>query len=418
VKKEETAQDAEPVKETPAVIAEEMSFGTLRKLAGTIGRAVENEAWEELSSLFWDGLEKRPDAVNIEEAFSDLHAGGVKLADTAALMDTDVRGGYAVFEGENGIYEAVFTADENLHLLSLVFAERRTGSRPESSDTFEEYEITAGNAPRISGMLTMPKEAEEPVVAILLPEEIDDAMDESGSNLTFRKDLAHGLAEKGIASVRFDMRCWEDPLLVPVFGMSFDRTISRDFASIVHTLEQYPVNARKIIYIGHGPAGSLGYSAVAHHYEMDGGLVLLNSPYTEDGVHLLQRAAWLEESAAEEAKEMLEMEKEEQYEIAGFPPSFWQAWQEHGALNYTRRISIPILILQAEADGVVYFKKDYEDWKSQKGSNVTMKSYPDLGHDLINKEEVFEPQICEDIAAWINGEDINKKKTSKTGGKS
>ena len=32
------------------------------------------------------------------------------------------------------------------------------------------------------------------------------------------------------------------------------------------------------------------------------------------------------------------------------------------------------LIRQAEDDGMIYFKTDYENWKSQKGSNVTMKS--------------------------------------------
>jgi hypothetical protein len=258
----------------------------------------------------------------------------------------------------------------------------------------------------------MPNNKEEPVIAVLMPEELEDPMNESGSNAQFRSDLAHGLAENGIASVRFDMRSYEDPLLSAVFGISYERMISQDFASIVHSLEQYPVNARKIVYIGHGPAGSLGYAAVMHHFEMDGGLVLINSPYTEDGAHLLQRAAWLKESYAEEAIEMLAKDPEEQYSVGGFPPSFWQAFQDRNPLNFTRKVTIPILILQAEDDGVTFFKKDYEDWKSQKGSNVTMKSYAGLGHDLIGKNGVFDPEIAKDIASWINGEDINKKKTA------
>ena len=46
-----------------------------------------------------------------------------------------------------------------------------------------------------------------------------------------------------------------------------------------------------------------------------------------------------------------------------------------------------------------------------------MKSIPKLGHDLKNTEGKFEPTVAEDIAAWVRGEDINKKKTG-TGGKS
>ena len=75
-----------------------------------------------------------------------------------------------------------------------------------------------------------------------------------------------------------------------------------------------------------------------------------------------------------------------------------------------------VLLYIAENDGAVYFKKDYENWKSQKGSNVTMKSYPGLGHDLKTAGGGFDASIAEDIAAWSRGENINKK-TAASGGK-
>ena len=84
-----------------------------------------------------------------------------------------------------------------------------------------------------------------------------------------------------------------------------------------------------------------------------------------------------------------------------------------GALRYTRYVAIPILIQQGEADQIVSFKEDYDSWKSQKGSNVTMKSYKDIGHDLRNEDGVFDEQFAEDIADWLNGVDINKKKDTK-----
>ena len=401
-------------KEETAVLM--TKYGTLTSLAGTIGKAVGEGKWEEVSSLFSAAGKKHHSAKDLKNAFEESGAGSVSFLDGYPVSSSGLSGGYALFEGEDGIYEAVFAVDENYALTDLQFARRNTGAEPESSDLWEETSISAGNAPKVQGILTLPKETEDAPVAVLLPEEMDDAMNESGSNTDFRKDLAHGLAENGIASVRFDMRCHEDPLLLSVFGWDFEKMIGQDFASIVHSLENYPVNASKILYIGHGAGGTLGYAAVYHHFELDGGLVLLNSPYTEDGAHLFQRGAWLEEEAAKEALKAIGEEGEPDQLIYGYPLSWWEKWQSLGALNYTRHVSIPILILQAEEDGAVYFKKDYEDWKSQKGSNVTMKSYPNIGHDLKTKEGVFDDSAAKDIAAWQRGENINSK-TAASGGK-
>ena len=396
----------------------ELRYGLLKKLSEQVGKAVSGGNWEELSSLFSDGKRKEYSADALKKAFAEVSGETVRFEEGCPVAGEDVSGGIALLAGEAGTYEAAFVCDDNYALTSLSFAKRNMEVNTESTDEYEETEITAGNAPKIHGILTLPREVSDAPVAVLIPEEIDDPMNESGSNADFRKDLAHGLAENGIASVRFDLRCYEDPLVSSVFGIDFARMIGQDFAAVVHSLEQYPVNAAKIIYVGHGVGGTLGYAAVSHHFELDGGLVLLNSPYTEDGVHLFQRSAWLEEEAAEEALKLLgEEETDYSAEAAGYPLSWWKKWQSLGALYYTRQVAIPILILQAEDDGMIYFKKDYESWKSQKGSNVTMKSIPKLGHDLKNAEGKFEPTVAEDIAVWMRGEDINKKKTG-TGGKS
>ena len=273
--------------------------------------------------------------------------------------------------------------------------------------------VTVGNAPALYGILTLPMEEETAPIAILMPEELDDPMNESGSNETFRKDLAHQLAEHGVASVRFDMRLAEDPVITSVFGWRFAQIVSEDFAAIAHSLELYPVDASKIVYIGHGTSGALGYGLVQHHFEITGGLVLINAPFETDGAQLFARAAWLDEETKELVSETLETEDAETEELAGYPVSWWKEWQNMGALRYTRYVAIPILIQQGEADQIVSFKEDYDSWKSQKGSNVTMKSYKDIGHDLRNEDGVFDEQFAEDIADWLSGVDINKKKDTK-----
>ena len=85
-----------------------------------------------------------------------------------------------------------------------------------------------------------------------------------------------------------------------------------------------------------------------------------------------------------------------------------------GALRYTRYVAIPILIQQGKDDSIVSAAEDYENWKSQKGSNVTLKLYTGIGHDMRKKDGTFEELLAEDIADWQNGVDINKKKPAAT----
>jgi hypothetical protein len=113
--------------------------------------------------------------------------------------------------------------NEDLQIEAMECFMRPAFSAPEESDAWTEQLVYAGNEPKITGILTLPVPDEEedsdelPPVAVLMGEEIDDAMNESGSNDLLRADLAHALAENGVASVRFNTRCYEDPKLFELF---------------------------------------------------------------------------------------------------------------------------------------------------------------------------------------------------------
>ncbi len=422
----ETTAAAAPEAET--VREPELTYADVTAKAEEIGTAIAGEQWDTVASLFAAGTGDAMDAAQLQEAWQAVGEGPFTLVEADPVYRNEYIGGVAVLQGNNGLQEAVFRMNEALELEMIRFAVRPAGSEPGESDTWTETRIYAGNAPKIEGILTLPviqeteedtetaaedDEAEEelPPVAVLMGEEMDDPMNESGSNAELRSDLAHALAENGVASVRFDSRCYADPVLCEVFGYDLNLMLSEDVASIFHTMENYPVNARKIVYVGHGAAGTMGYSHVYHHFEVTGGLVLINAPYTEDGEHLFQRAYWLPEEEADLASEAAESDGELPEMIGNYPYSFWQDWHDMGALLYTRFVAIPILIQQGRTDGIVSATEDYENWKSQKGSNVTMKLYTGVGHDLRKADGTFETLIAEDIADWLNGDDINSKKT-------
>ena len=396
------------------------NYGDVARKAEEIEFAIAEERWEDIASLF--AVQESAEAVR--ERWQADGEGPWAPAGSAPVFRDGCIGAVVFLSGDAGVREAVIRMNEDLKIEVMECFMRPAFSAPEESEEWTEQLIYAGNEPKITGILTLPVPSEDeeeeedgedsqelPPVAVLMGEEIDDAMNESGSNEQLRRDLAHALAENGVASVRFNSRCYEDPKLFELFGYDLDFVLNEDVASIFHTLETYPVDARRIVYVGHGAAGTLGYAHVYKHFEVTGGLVLINAPFTKDGAQLLARSFWLDTEAAEEAAELLEDEDaDEETAVRGYPLSWWRDWNAMGALKYTRYVAIPILIQQGKDDAIVTPAEDYENWKSQKGSNVTMKLYPGIGHDLRGTDGSFEEQLAEDIAGWLAGEDINKKK--------
>ena len=398
-----------------------ITYRAAEKQTAKIGQLISENRWDEVSLLAVQNTGEDHSGQALREAFLSGDDSSYSLVGSAPVCRNGHLGGSVILNSGDQVKEALFRFNDELKIELIRFAERPSPAEPEHSEQWLEQWITAGNAPQIQGILTLPVQTSEeaadsdderipPSVAVLMPEELDDAMNESGSNTELRKDLAHALAEHGIASVRFDMRGYEEPLLSEVFGYDLDLLLNDDIASIFHQLETHPVNARDIIYVGHGAGGTMGYSHVYHHFEVTGGLVLINSPFCKDGVHLFSRASWLSEELADEAAEKISEEAAGSEYTGGYPLSWWRQWDSMGALQYTRYVAIPILIQQGKDDAIVLPDQDYENWKTQKGSNVTMKLYEGIGHDLREESGMFCDLIAEDIADWQNGTDINRKK--------
>ncbi|MGN1388041.1 MAG: alpha/beta hydrolase [Bulleidia sp.] len=386
------------------------TYASVRSMVQAVAGAVSEEDWKTLSGLFAAGSEQKHKAKNLKALWNEQTSESPgECLEEGIIFEDDRKGGELLFQAGDRQVQADFRLSDSGKISSLYFFLRSEDPVPESSDTWTETAVTFGKSVSLRGILTLPKDIESPPVAILMPEGMKESCSSSGRDDSFREDLAHALAEAGIASVRWNTRLEEDPyLILDPSEYSLNRILLEDFASVVHSLERYPVNAADIIYIGMGTGGSLGYYLVNSHFEISGGLVLLNAPYEEDGISLLARAEKLNISA-DEVKYSIAAEPETDPMIGGYPLSYWKDWNTAGALNYTPKVSMPIAILQGEADTITKFSSDYESWKSQKGSNVSMKSYPGLGHDLRDADGSISADVVQDIVRWHQGEDIEKE---------
>jgi hypothetical protein len=141
-----------------------------------------------------------------------------------------------------------------------------------------ERELTfASGALQLTGTLTLPDGVERPPIAVIVAGSgPTDRNGNQGPRLRTNTyaQIAWGLAQAGIASLRYDKRvlpATKGQVILP--EMTFDDFVNDVSAAVAAVRGGYP----KVIVIGHSEGGSLGIRAVARGAPVDG-LVLVSTP--------------------------------------------------------------------------------------------------------------------------------------------
>lgn len=264
----------------------------------------------------------------------------------------------------------------------------------EETEDYYEIGLSVGLTPQLNGILTIPYKTEYPSVAIIMPDGLYNDLDGSGDDPTFRKDLAHALAEEGIATVRYDMRLAVEPSLIQSNDdYSLNEIYYKDFASLVHMLERYPVDAGDILFVGHGLSANLAYASVYQHFEITGGIVLID-PLEENGLNLMGQVHGL--SNEEIARVTQELEKEEKEETFSYPLSYFEEWNHSNGNLYLGSLRQRILILKSHT--LTYSERN----EYRNNGWITVKGYPIIGNTFRSNETLY-PTLPSDIFKWILG---------------
>jgi uncharacterized protein len=279
-------------------------------------------------------------------------------------------------------------------------------SRP---DSFHEREVTVGDGPwKLPGTLTVPSNLGGAVPGLVLvhgsgPLDRDETI---GANKPFR-DLAEGLASRGVAVLRYDKRTKVyASRMAGLKDFTVEEETVEDAVKAVELLRAQPeIASSRVLVLGH----SLGGYVAPRIAEQDShitGLILLaaNVRPLEDLVQDQLRTIGLSGQALEKAKSDI---------LRNLPDSYTNDLKSYNPAEEAQRLSIPILILQGERDYQVTMK-DFDLWKavlSGRG-NVTFRSYPALNHLFIAGEGKSTPveyaqaghadtEMIEQIAGWI-----------------
>jgi dienelactone hydrolase len=290
-------------------------------------------------------------------------------------------------------------------------------------DTFTEREATIGEAEwKLPGTLTLPKGAGPFPAVILVHGSGPNDRDESVGGAKVFKDLAEGLASKGIAVLRYDKRTRVYSAKV---GATKNFTVAEETvddaakaAALLRT--QKEIDPAKVWVLGH----SLGGYVAPRIADEDGklaGLIILagNVRPLEDLV--IDQLQWVgaQQSAIDQAKAVqarvkkLEHGDEDSPKIMGAPPTYWLDLKGYNPAEKAKTLTIPILILQGERDYQVPMQ-EFEAWKAALASNknATFKSFPTLNHLFIagegkslpaeyNKPGHVDPSVIDTIAAAV-----------------
>jgi dipeptidyl aminopeptidase/acylaminoacyl peptidase len=249
--------------------------------------------------------------------------------------------------------------------------------------------MAVGSEPFIlGGTLTVPSML-DPVPAVVLvhgsgPQDRDETI---GANKVF-KDLAEGLASRGIAVLRYDKRTYQ-------YGnklgdsISVDDEATRDAIAAVGALRARPeVDPKRLFVIGHS-MGALLAPEIALRSAPVAGIVLLAPPGRAPWDMVLAQAQYLgtpkKDMADLEAKvSRLKAGTLGSEKLLGAPQSYWKDLASKDGIGTAKKLQRPILILRGSRDYQVT-EEDVEAWRRGLAGvpKVEALTIPDLNHLFI-----------------------------------
>lgn len=313
-----------------------------------------------------------------------------------------------------------------------VAKEKVQARKPVSNENFEEREINVVTGKFIlPGYLTVPKSGSNfPCVVMVHGSGANDRNETIGENRPF-EDLAHGLAEKGIASVRYDKRAfvYQTQAVPEGENLNLSNEVTEDVLSAVKlACEQKEIDPSRIFVLGHSLGGMLAPRIASLCPELKGIIMMAGNarPFdeliTEQILYLnsLNPTPGAEEEAAQVKKEFENLRKmgTPQYDPAikspmGQPASYWQDFDNYRQTEVAKTLTLPVFILNGERDYNVTMV-DFNIWqKVLKGKkNISFKSYPVLNHLFMESSVKPTPKdyetprhipgyVIDDLAKWI-----------------
>jgi len=346
---------------------------------------------------------------------------------------------------ERGVFNVKVTFNESRQVAGLYFLKPETPDAPASlpryapTNTFHEEPFTVNTGKwKLPGILTIPAgRGDGPWPAVVLvhgsgPEDRDETV---GSTKPFR-DLAWGLASRGIAVLRFDKRTgiYGEKLssLIAEGKIKFtvrDETIDDALGAVDELRQTREIDSKRIFVLGHS-LGAMLAPRIGQADSQIAGLIMLAALagpledvfvpqyrylFSLNGDMTREEQQQLDEITAEVAriKGLTPKDSSSTQLLLNAPPSYWLDLRTYNQMGTAQALTQPMLILQGGRDYQVT-PDNFDQWKSvlAASTNVTFKFYPKLNHLFVAGDGQSTPSeydipgnvdqsVVDDIADWI-----------------
>lgn len=332
--------------------------------------------------------------------------------------------------------KVVFNSKDEVTGLFFVPARPAGGYKPPSyvnPDSFREKEVTVGTGYwALPGTLAIPAgEGAFPAVVLVHGSGPNDRDETVGFNKPFR-DLAGGLASRGIAVLRYDKRTrvhrWKVVLARNITVK--EETIDDALEAVALLGKTKGIDPGRIFVLGHSLGGMVAPRIGMRSPEIAGLIILAGTARPLEDV-LLEQYNYIfsldgtitdrEREALKKLKEQVARVKDPGLSVdvplaelpLGTPAAYWLDLRGYKPAELARKLKHPLLILQGGRDYQVT-GKDFQIWRDALlgRKNVTFRLYPDLNHLFVEGEGRSTPaeyqkaghvaeKVIEDIAGWI-----------------
>ena len=436
-----------PTKETPSPTSkseQEAFFGgktqeEVIKLAEEYAQALGKKKYEKVYKDFSKTMKEQMTEDNLKTVWDSLVllSGDYKEIEEEQTKTTIVQD-FAMVDivlryKENGfLIRLSFNKEfeiEGIRLFPYTFDDETTPTPSPVLDP-REHEIKIGEKEN-DGILTLPDGVEHPPVVILIQGSGQSDMDETigaAQNKPFR-DIALGLADLGIAVIRYNKRYYQYPELADETLTIEDEVLLDASDAIKLATEDTRLNGEQIYILGHSLGGMLAPKIAQENEKVAGIISLAGTPrhleelIYDQNIALLKSTATLSQEELEKLQEELLKMKQQIKQVTketlsepifGVSGYYWQSLNEIDQAEIAKQLNIPMLFLQGSEDFQVYPETDFELWKEiLKGKEkVSFKLYEGLNHIFMKSNGrndvteydiagTVEQQVIEDIADWI-----------------
>jgi dienelactone hydrolase len=300
-------------------------------------------------------------------------------------------------------------------------------------DKFTEKDVLvgAGSGWELPGTLTMPA-GTGPFPALVLlhgsgPHDRDESI---GPNRPFR-DLADGLASRGIAVLRYEKRTRQHSAKMADGVVTVREEVLDDALAAVELLRKTPgIDPKRVYVLGHSLGGMMAPKLATLDAKLAGVIVmagptrpledLMVEQFTyiaklggEADAVVMERLAKIKEQAAKVKDPKLSVETPASGLPFGVPAAYWLSFRGYDPAAVAAGLAVPVLVLHADRDYQVPLT-DYEGWQKALGGKLhaTLKRYATLNHLFMDGEGKSTPAeyekeghvaaaVIEDIAAWV-----------------